>query len=306
MQVFRDIKEASRFLSGGAALTIGSYDGYHVGHAVIVKELCAIAKQSGLKSVLITFAPHPQQIVAPDTAPKLLTTTAEKLALLEQTELDAAVIINFDQQFASIRAEDFLKEYLVERFHSRHVVIGYNHAFGHRREGNVDFLKSNARNHNYQVTILEPVILAGEAVHSSRVRAAVHDGEFDNVLTMLGHGLVLTGEVVRSKGLGAKLGYPTINVKLPPEKIVPPPGVYAACTIIDDVRYDGMMYVGESRQQFAFEVNLFDFSGDLYSRTVQVYPTKYVRKSIRFSSQAELVKQITEDEKKIRNISKPS
>lgn len=304
MRVFRDLSEATAFLADGTVATIGSYDGVHLGHAQILDRLVSESRASGMKSLLITFSPHPQRVVAPNRAPKLLSTTEEKIKLVEKHELDAMFLIQFDKEMSRVSARDFLEKYLLEGFKLRHLVIGYNHAFGHQREGDVKFLAAEAPKRDFKLTLIEPIICRGEPVHSSRIRKVILHGEYDLSLELLGHDFHITGEVIHGKGLGNSLGFPTINLKTPPEKLIPPSGVYAAYVLIEGDRYPGMMYIGESEQDYALEVNLFDFDRDLYGQEVVVAPTIFVRRSQRFARQEDLVAQIRADETKIREMFK--
>ena len=302
MQVFSSIESAAAFVHDGSAVTIGSFDGIHIGHQSILAELSACARENGLKSVLVTFDPHPQQIVSTTDIPPLLTTTTEKLRLLEEQKLDAVVVMDFTREVAAVSARDFLEKYLLEGLACRFLVIGSNHAFGHRREGNADFLRANAERYGYHLRTLDPILFRDRPVSSMRIRREITTGDFGAALAMLGHDLEFEGAVVHGKGLGKRLGFPTINITLSAEKIVPAPGVYAAYNIIDSRRRYGMMYVGDQKQKFAFEVNLFDFDGDLYGDTVSVFPTAFVRGSMQFADSGALAKQIAHDEVTIREM----
>jgi riboflavin kinase/FMN adenylyltransferase len=302
MQVFTNIESAAAFLHDGSSVTIGSFDGIHVAHQSVLGELSTCARENGLKSVLVTFDPHPQQIVSTTNIPPLLTTTAEKLRLLEKQNLDAVVVINFTREVAAVSARDFLEKYLLESLSCRFLVIGSNHAFGHRREGNADFLRVNAPQYGYHLRVFEPIQFHDRPVSSMRIRREITGGDFGQALAMLGHDLEFEGAVVHGKGLGKHLGFPTINITLPAGKIVPAPGVYAAYNIVGSHRRYGMMYVGDQKQEFAFEVNLFDFDGDLYGDTVSVFPTAFVRGTMQFADNGALAKQIAHDEVTIREM----
>jgi riboflavin kinase/FMN adenylyltransferase len=280
----------------------GSYDGVHLGHDLILKRLVEISRDQGLRSLLITFSPHPQQVLAPRRAPKLLSITEEKIELVSQYGLDAMFIIQFNEEVARVTARRFMEEYLIGHFTLRRLVIGYNHAFGYQREGDVDFLKQNQEKYGFELTLIEPIICRGEPVHSSRIRKAMQHGDYNVSLELLGHDYIITGVVVRGKGVGKELGFPTINIKVPEEKLVPPAGVYAAYVVIDGDRFNGMMYIGEESREYALEVNLFDCQLDLYGKTVKVAPTRFIRRSARFAAQKDLIEQIKRDERKIREL----
>lgn len=296
------MESATEFLREGTAVTIGSFDGIHLGHQSIIAELRRCASDNRLKSVLVTFDPHPQKVVSKRDVPPLLTTTSEKLRLLERQGLDAVVVINFTPEIAAIGAQDFLEKYLLKGLVCRHLVIGMNHAFGHGREGNVEFLRNNAARCGYHLKTLEPVLFEDYSISSMRIRREIATGKYSAALAMLGHDLEFEGVVVHGKGVGKSLGFPTINVTLSADKIVPPPGVYAAYNMVGSERRFGMMYVGDEPQNFAFEVNLFDFGGDLYGETVSVFPTAFVRGPIRFVNTQMLTAQIAQDETRIREL----
>ncbi len=302
MQVFRSIDEAAPTVANGSAVTIGNYDGIHLAHQSIIYELARKAKVRGLKSILVTFDPHPSLTISPARAPKLLTTTEEKIRILQQGGLlDAIVILRFDRDLASVSATDFLVRYLLAGLRMSVLVIGFNHAFGHKREGNVHFLEGMAPQYGFELQSLAPVLVGGEMVNSSRIRSLIAEGAYERATALLGHELELSGQVVHGKGMGRKLGFPTINIKLPPDKIVPKPGVYGAYSLIGSDKLSGMMYIGETPQpEFDLEVNLFDFAGDLYGKTVRVFPTAYLRPPMRFARDSELIEQIGKDEAMIR------
>ena len=304
MQVFHTIEEAAAFVDTGSVVTIGNYDGIHRAHQAIIADLNRRARASRQKAVLVTFDPHPSLTIAPAKAPKLLTTTNEKLRLLNAGGLlDAVLVLHFDESLAKVTATDFLLRYLLAGLKMSTLVVGFNHAFGHKREGDVAFMKAKAPEFGFEIHALEPVLFDGAVVNSSRIRDSIAKGAFADAIKLLGHDLELSGKVVHGKGLGRKMGFPTINIKLPKEKIVPKPGVYAAYSLIGSDKKPGMMYIGESAlPEFDLEFNIFDFEGDLYDRTISVFPTAFVRPSLRFDSERALIAQIGKDEEMIRSV----
>lgn len=302
MRVFHSIEEAAPMMATGSAVTIGNYDGIHLAHQSIIFDLSRRARAKRLKSVLVTFEPHPSLTINPAKAPKLLTTTEEKIRILEQGGLlDAVVVLRFDEKLSQVSATDFLVRFLLAGLKMSILVIGFNHAFGNKREGTVQFLQGVAPQYGIELQALEPVLVGGEIVNSSRIRSLLSEGSYERATSLLGHELELTGQVVHGRGVGRKLGFPTINIKLPSEKIVPKAGVYAAYSLIGSDKRAGMMYISELPQpSFELEVNLFDFSGDLYGQRVSVFPTAYVRPPIRFERESELIAQIRKDEELIR------
>lgn len=302
MRIYHSIEDAAPMMAAGSAVTIGNYDGIHLAHQSIIYELSRLARTKGLKSVLVTFDPHPSLTINPAKAPRLLTTTEEKMRLLEQGGLlDAVVVLRFDEALARVSATDFLVRYLLAGLRMSILVIGFNHAFGNKREGSVQFVQGMAPQYGFEIEALDPVLVGGEVVNSSRIRSLLLEGSYERATALLGHELELRGKVVHGKGMGRKFGYPTINIKLPDEKIVPKAGVYASYSLIGSDKRPGMMYIGEPSQTgFDLEVNLFDFNGDLYGQTISVFPTAYVRPPMRFDRESELIAQIGRDEEMIR------
>ncbi|MGB5106139.1 MAG: riboflavin biosynthesis protein RibF [Candidatus Zixiibacteriota bacterium] len=304
MQVFQTIEEASALVSSGSVVTIGNYDGIHRAHQAIISDLASRARAKGQKSILVTFDPHPSLTIAPAKATKLLTTTGEKIRLLREGGLlDAVLVLHFDEALAKVSATDFLVRYLLAGLRMSTLVVGYNHAFGHKREGDIKFMKAKAPEYGFEIVALEPVLFEAEVVNSSRIRGLMASGAFAEAITLLGHPFELSGKVVHGKGLGLKMGFPTVNIKLPKEKIVPKPGVYAAYSLIGSDKRAGMMYIGEIAQpEFDLEFNVFDFEGDLYGQTVGVFPSAFIRPPLRFDSERELIAQIGRDEEMIRSV----
>lgn len=286
----------------GCALTQGTFDGIHVGHLQLLYTVMDMAKDKGIPSVLLTFKPHPATVLRPQRRIPLLTTQQERSEILDKIGLDYLAMFSFTTKLAVLQAEDYVRDVLVGKFGAKAVVVGYNHTFGRRREGTGPLLKGMQARYGFESRIVPPVVFEGLAVHSSRIRQELFDGRFTPALHMLNRPYRITGKVVRGQGVGRKLGYPTINVRADENKLIPKTGVYAAKVKIDDEWLPGMMYVGEDRSIFDFEVNIFDFDGDLYDTVVTVDMFDRTRDSVRFDSTDKLIEQIAEDEKNIRHI----
>jgi riboflavin kinase/FMN adenylyltransferase len=211
-------------------------------------------------------------------------------------------LFEFNTELAILQAEEYVRQILVEKFGAKVVVVGYNHTFGRKREGNGRLLKEFSAKYGFEARIQDPVLYNGEAVHSSRIRKELFEGRFREAMTMLNRPYRISGEVVRGRGVGRGLGYPTINVRAHRDKLIPMSGVYAAKVRFGGEWHPGMMYIGEDRSIFDLEVSIFDFEGDLYHRKVDVDIYDRTRDSIKFESTDGLVAQIAEDEKKIRHI----
>ena len=286
----------------GTIVTVGTFDGVHRGHLDVLARLVERAREAGLPSLLVTFEPHPLEIVRPASAPLLLTTRHEKLAALAATGLEYVAIVPFTRQFASRSAEQFVDVTLRERFRMAQLLIGHDHGFGRGREGGADTLRELGRSRGFRVDVVPPVQSgSGEPVSSSRIRRAIAEGSLDVAAAGLGRTYSLTGTVVAGEARGRLLGYPTLNVQ--PEsarKLLPADGVYAVDVATLRGRFGGMLSIG-GRPTFdddrrTIEAHLFDVSGDFYGDVVQVGFVARLRDIVRFPDVAALVAQLAVDE----------
>ncbi|HYM09440.1 MAG TPA: bifunctional riboflavin kinase/FAD synthetase [Bryobacterales bacterium] len=214
---------------GPAALTVGNFDGVHQGHARILREVGALARERGWRAVALTFDPHPTRIVAPDRAPRLLTTLDLRLALLEQAGLDAVVVLPFTAEVARLEPAAFVRDILAGKLGARAVVVGGNFRFGRRHAGDVKMLQALGGECGFEVRVAEPVLCRGEVVSSSRIRGLIGEGAVSRVVRMLGRPFSLDGSVVRGHGVGARQAVPTLNLA-PNTEVLPARGVYVTCT----------------------------------------------------------------------------
>jgi riboflavin kinase/FMN adenylyltransferase len=302
VEVIQLEKDSPRPFPDGCVLTQGTFDGIHLGHLQLLYAVMDLAKDRSVPSVLLTFRPHPATVLRPARRVPLLTTESEREEILRKIGLDYLALFLFNTKLAVSRAEDYVREILVAKLGARAVVVGYNHTFGANREGSSELLEELGVRYGYDPRIVPPVVFEGLPVHSSRIRKDLTDGRFASAIHMLNRPYRISGVVVRGRGVGKSLGYPTINVRADGEKLIPKAGVYAAKVEVDGARLHGMMYVGEDRSIFDFEVSMFDFDGELYGKYVTVDLFERTRDSIRFDSNDELVAQIAEDEKRIRHI----
>lgn len=289
-----------------STVTVGTFDGVHKGHLVLLNRLIEAASEKGTPSVVATFDPHPQLVLGNRGRMEILNTTEEKLEILEKVNPDYVVILEFNQQLASLEAEDYIQRILVEDLGLRHFVVGYDHSFGKGRRGNFDLVKSLADSYNYTCEMVMPVHNGGGPIKSSRIRKKLIEGEYAEAIKMLGYPYFITGEVVRGRGIGKKLGYPTININMPSGKLLPKSGVYAARVIVDDIEVPGMSYIGGrltfDDETITVEVNLFDFNRDLSGKKVRMILEEYTRPPVKYESVEELTRALAEDEKEVRKI----
>jgi riboflavin kinase / FMN adenylyltransferase len=287
-------------LAQGATVTVGSFDGVHLGHQAVLREIDRRAKEAGRASVLVTFDPHPLEVVNPEAAPPLLTTGPERLEILAQSPLDYVVLLRFDRHLAGLPPEEFVREVLVERCSVRELVIGHDHGFGRGRSGDVETLRTLGARHGFAVDVVPPVDFGGQHVSSSRIRRAVAGGDLLTAAAMLGRPYGVVGRVVQGERRGRLLGVPTINLsELPPRKLLPPDGVYAVRVEWRGGRAGGMMNQGP-RPTFqdgrrVLEAHLFDFEGDLYGEWVRIEWVERLRDIELFGSVEQLQAQLQDD-----------
>jgi riboflavin kinase / FMN adenylyltransferase len=281
-------------LAQGAAVTVGSFDGVHLGHQAVLREIDRRARAAGRASVLVTFDPHPLEVVNPDAAPPLLTTGPERLEILAQSPLDYVVILRFDRHLAGLTPEGFVREVLLQRCHVRELVIGHDHGFGRGRSGDVETLRALGASLGFEVDVVGPVDYGGQHVSSSRIRRAITGGDLASAAAMLGRPYGVVGRVGQGERRGRLLGVPTINLsELSPRKLLPPDGVYAVRVEWRGGGAGGMMSQGP-RPTFqdgrrVLEAHIFDFDGDLYGEWVRIEWVERLRDIERFDS-VELLK----------------
>lgn len=295
----------------GTVVTVGTFDGVHRGHQAVLAEITRRARAGGLRSLLVTFEPHPLEVVNPAAAPLLLTTTDEKRAILAALPLDRMEVVPFTAELSHLAPEEFVRQVLVAQFGMRELVLGYDHGFGRGRSGDVTVLKRLGASDGFAVDVVDAVRDGGQAISSTLVRTAVAHGRLAAAAQALGRAYAIRGVVERGAGRGRTIGVPTINLAPPhPRKLLPPDGVYAVRVSIEgrgmggEGRVGGMMNQGP-RPTFgeaarALEVHLFDFTGDLYGATVTVEWVERLRDVQAFPSRDALVAQLERDRQAAR------
>lgn len=284
----------------GSIVTVGSFDGVHLGHRAVLGEIARRGREAGLRSVLVTFDPHPLEIVNPPAAPPLLTVGAERLEILAQQTLDEVCLLAFDRRIASLAPEEFVREILLERCGMRALVIGHDHGFGRGRSGDVNTLRALGAEHGFEVDVVAPVDRGAQRVSSSLIRRAVTGGDLDTARALLGRPYSVSGVVQRGAQRGRTIGVPTINLAPPStRKLLPPDGVYAVMVETPSGRFGGMLNQG-TRPTFGettrtLEAHLFAFDGDLYGRAVRLDWIRRIRDVRRFDSAEELKAQLAHD-----------
>jgi riboflavin kinase / FMN adenylyltransferase len=287
-------------LPRGSTVTVGSFDGMHLGHQAVLHEIANRAATSGRASVLVTFEPHPLEVVNPQAAPPILMTGPERGEFLAQTALDYVILLRFDRRMASLSPEEFVEGILIDRCQVKELVIGHDHGFGRGRSGDVETLRRLGAKHGFDVDVVAEVDVGDQHVSSSRIRRAVAGGDLASAARMLGRPYRVSGRVVEGERRGRTIGVPTINLgDIPPQKLLPPDGVYAVRVEWRGGRAGGMMNQG-ARPTFqdgrrTLEAHLFDFEGDLYDEWVRVEWLERLRDVQSFSSIDALKQQLDRD-----------
>jgi riboflavin kinase / FMN adenylyltransferase len=280
------------------AVTIGNFDGVHVGHQKILRGVIERALAMDAVSSVLTFFPHPARVLRPDVAPCLLETLPQRLAEFATMGIDATLMLKFDQDLAKLSAEEFARKFLVETLRARAVLVGGNFRFGHKQAGDVKLLEEFGRKNGFAVEIVEPVLVDGLVVSSSAIRAAVREGRIDDARRMLGRPFALAGEIRSGTGMGRKLVVPTLNLATEQETL-PNNGVYATEVVIAGKCYRAVTNVGVrptfNGQQLAIESHLFDFSETLTSGPMTVKFYARLRDEQKFSGPDALREQILQD-----------
>jgi riboflavin kinase/FMN adenylyltransferase len=304
MKIYNSIDEFTPVEN--AVVTIGTFDGVHIGHRKIIARLKELADASGGESVILTFFPHPRMILHPeDESIKLITTMAEKAILLEQLGIDHLIITPFSRDFSNQSAESYIRDVLVKKIGTKKIVIGYDHRFGKDRKGGLQDLLAQAPVYGFDVVEIPEQDINDVAISSTRIRAALLDGDINIANECLGYPFFITGKVIRGDQLGRQLGYPTANLMLEEQyKLIPADGIYAVRVRVAEKEYTGMAYIGHrptvNGMTRNIEVNIFDFDDDIYNQQLRMEFLHFVREDIKFASLDELVVQLGKDKEDVQ------
>ncbi len=289
------------------ATTLGSYDGIHLGHKQILSRLRDRKKELNLeRTLLITFHPHPQEVLRKNnTSVELLTTIDERLELIEKEGIDETLVIKFTREFSQTSYLDFFNDTIIKALGTKAMVVGFNHAFGRNREGDADRLKTLAPELGVTIEEVQPVSIDGISLSSSKIRLALKAGDIANANKWLGRPYSFTGNVVHGDALGRTLGYPTANLELDPSKLVPADGVYAATATVNGRHYRSALSIGNKPTTHTdgdrvIEALLIDFEGELYGKNITVECLQYLRPQEKFASLEELKLAIARDLEAVR------
>lgn len=298
------------FEAHNPVVTIGTFDGLHKGHQMVITQLKQLAKNMKGESVIFTFYPHPRVVTSPNESNlRLLTTKDEKIKLFEQMGVDHLIIYPFNKAFSELNYSDFVKNILVKGMGTKCLVIGYDHRFGKNREGGYDYLKKCAEEYNFTVKRTKALSVEADKISSTKIRLALEDGNILKANYYLGYNFMLHGSVVNGKQLGRKLGFPTANIEASDKyKIIPGYGVYAVNVQIEGATYKGMLNIGmrptfnNNADNRSIEVNIFNFSEDIYGKSVTLNFVDKIRNEQKFDGIEALIEQLKADKKSASKI----
>ena len=299
MKVYKDIHALSVFKN--AVVTTGSFDGVHKGHRLIIDQLLKEAAETGGTAVIITFYPHPKQVVGAHAEPiRILNTPEEKYELLAANGIENMVVVPFDAAFAGLTADEYISHFLVKYFHPAMVVVGYDHRFGKNRAGDFNLLKAAGERDHFEVKEIPEHVIKDVTISSTRIREAVSTGDLRTAAEYLGYDYFFSGKVIEGNKLGRTIGYPTANLEIDDEyKLVPANGVYSVDVMLEGRKLKGMMNIGVrptiGGTKRVIEVNLFDFDEDIYGKTLKVTLKNSLRAEVKFSGLDELKAQLAKD-----------
>ncbi|HNW57471.1 MAG TPA: bifunctional riboflavin kinase/FAD synthetase [Bacteroidales bacterium] len=293
-------------------VTLGIFDGVHLGHRALLDRLVSYARETKGESVVITYTPHPRLVLEQNKGDfSFLTTLDEKKALLEKAEVDHLIIIEFTKEFSRITASDFIRDILVGKIGTKYLLIGYDHHLGRRGEGDFNTIKHCAELNGFRVEQIKGVCSGGEAISSSSIRDALLKGNIDKANMWLGYFYSISGTIIEGRKIGRSLGFPTANI-LPDYgyKLIPANGVYAVEVLYEGVKYPGMMNIGSNPtvnndpRDKSIEVNILDFDKDIYGKKISVSFIKWLRGEKKFDSTKQLTEQIRLDMQQVRSLLK--
>jgi riboflavin kinase/FMN adenylyltransferase len=299
------------FPNKNSVVTIGTFDGVHVGHQKIINKLVKIAKKEGLHAAILTFFPHPRMVLQSDSNIKLINTIDEKSEILKTFGVDNLVIHEFTREFSRLTALEFVRDVLVEKLHVKHLIVGYDHRFGRNRSANIEDLREFGETYNFKITEITAKEIDEVAVSSTKIRNSLIEGDIQLANKYLGYNFMLTGKVVKGRSLGSKIGFPTANIQVNERyKLIPKKGSYVVKVYVNDSEVYGMMNIGENPtikgKGSSIEVHLFDFNKNIYDQNLKIQLLHRLRDEQKFNSVEDLKIQLSKDQETSLNYIKNS
>lgn len=297
MLLITDLENMPQTFSN-SIITLGNFDGLHLGHQELIRMIIGTAKERGTISLVVTFRPHPLKILAPEKCPPLISIYEEKIRLFEELGIDVLVKIPFTHDFSVMSSEEFVRDILCQKLGAKEIFVGSNYRFGRGRQGNVESLREYGKKYGFSVTEVEQVTLMGEIISSTKIRNLLKDGEVEHAARLLGRTYAISGIVVKGDGRGRSLGFPTANIA-PKHAIIPADGVYAVRIFVRERLYDGIANIGLrptfNKQGLTIEVHIFNFDEDIYGEDISLYFIKRIREEKKFDGPDALIRQINSD-----------
>ncbi len=279
------------------------FDGVHLGHLSIINTLNKIAEREHFESAILSFWPHPRKFLNPNDDVKMLNTLEEKLELLEKSGIKNVILKTFDEEFRNLTGTEFCEQVLVDKLNVKHIIIGHDHTFGKNKSGNFELLKSLSDKLGFKVNQLEAVQTNDLNISSTKIRMALSEGRINDANKMLGYNYPLTGKVIHGKKLGRTIGYPTANIEVPINKLLPKSGAYIVEVFIDNRFYKGMLSIGtnptidDKNQSLHTEVYILDFDQDIYDKEITIKFRDFLHDEIKFEGLEKLIEKLNEDKK---------
>jgi len=306
MEIYNSLKDITAPFAD-SFVTIGNFDGVHLGHQMLFSEVVSRAYQKQGISIVITFDPHPLQVMRPEIGIKLISTYEQKVEMIELAGIDILVVIPFTRDFAATSAETFVDEVLIKTIRVRELVVGYDYAFGKGRQGNIEFLKEQGRLKGFPVTVVEPYYVDDMLVSSSKIRELVSQGRMMDVKKLLGRNYQIRGTVQEGKKRGGPVvGFKTANLNLSEEDLCPRHGVYVTQVVYEGKCYGGVLNIGYNptfgENRLSAETHIFDFNQDIYGKKIKINLLKHLRGEKKFSGPEELAEQIHQDIRQAKEI----
>jgi riboflavin kinase/FMN adenylyltransferase len=306
MKIYNNLRDVTAPFAD-SFVTIGNFDGVHLGHQMLFAEVVSRAYERKGTSVVLTFEPHPLQVIRPDIGIKLISTYEQKVELISMAGIDVLVVIPFTRDFAATSAENFVDEVLIGTVGVKELIVGYDYAFGKGRQGNIEFLQAQGRLKGFPVTVVEPYYVDNMLVSSSKIRELVNQGRMLDVKKLLGRSYQIRGTVQEGKKRGGPVvGFKTANLHLAEEDLCPKHGVYVTQVIYDGKCYGGVLNIGYNPtfdgNRLSVETHIFDFNQDIYGKNIKINLLKYLRGEKKFSGPEELGHQIHRDIRQAKEI----
>ncbi|EJL67478.1 bifunctional riboflavin kinase/FAD synthetase [Chryseobacterium populi] len=299
LKVFKNFNDYSS--QTPLALSLGMFDGVHLGHKSIIDELTKVGADNNLETAVLTFWPHPRFVFNPNEDLKLLNTLEEKKSLMEKYGIHNLFLKEFDEEFRNLTGEEFVRQILIEKLNVKYLIIGYDHSFGKNKSGNFELLQKLSKELDFEVEQMEAINIHENNISSTKIRNALLAGHIINANEMLGYSYSVSGKVVHGKKIGRTIGYPTANIETDSIKLLPKKGAYIVEVYVKDQQYKGMLSIGTNPtvngQSLTVEVYILDFDGDIYDENITVKFRDFLHDEIKFEGLEKLIERLDEDKR---------